>query len=277
MQPDGLIQTTPYTLDELNDEIRKGTVNESRIPQEYALQYVQYRQQQAKQEQAQQAQQAQYQAEQQKVIIAQQQQVMQQIDAAAKQQALQALGITADELNTAEFSDDQGLKEKAAKYHDIAMWNKQQMIFALQQRQVQEQQAQQEQQNIYRGIQAFAADKQQTEPHFQEINLMMDTYYKEMPYKDAAAISEAITAMNAGTVTAEQCQVLEKYYTDTRTHFYAKKAGLSKKPQKIAVPKVEKPGNGATPQPKVVDWNKLGSMTERERRAALSAYWHGKN
>lgn len=46
---EGLVQTEPYTLDQLNQAIQLGNVDERRIPREYVMQYFQYRQQQAEQ------------------------------------------------------------------------------------------------------------------------------------------------------------------------------------------------------------------------------------
>ena len=274
---DVLIHTEPYTLDQLNAAIQTNTVDESRIPHEYAIQYMQYRQEQARRQNEMKAQQQQMQAQRQKEAEAQQRQLLSQIDELAKKQALQALGMKEEDLSLSEYSDDAEQKAKIDQYRTAVMMNKQQIIFNLQAQRQQAQAAQQQQAAIYQSIQEYVADKQKTEPHFAEINQMMNTYYKQLPYEKAYIIADAINAMNSGTINEQQCKVLEAYYNDTRTQFYAKQNDLSKTPKKVAVPKVEQPGTGAQEPKRPVDFTKLRTMTDRERRAFLANFWHGQN
>ena len=263
-----LIQTGPYTLDELNAAINSNTVDESRIPVQYQLQYQQFRQLQAQQAQLQQqAQQAQQ--EQLKKMITD-------IETAAENQARQVTGVSQQDLETADYSDDAQLKQRVEMYNTAKQYYQQQLIGAIQSQQQQAQQAKNQQNAIYQSIAEFVADKSKTEKHFQEINQMMTTHYQNMPFKDAAAVSDAIQALNAGKINEQQCKVLESYYNVTRAAYYAKANDLTKQPKKVPVPKVEGPGTGATEPPKPFDFSKLRDMTERERRAALSRYWHGR-
>lgn len=268
-----LIQTGPYTLDELNAAINSNTVDESRIPVQYQLQYQQFRQQQALRAQQLQAQQAQLQQQ------AQQEQLKKMfadIETAAENQARQVTGVSQQDLETADYSDDAQLKQRVEMYNTAKQYYRQQLIGAIQSQQQQAQQAKNQQSAIYQSIAEFIADKSKTEKHFQEINQMMTTHYQNMPFKDAAAVSDAIQALNAGKISEQQCKVLESYYNVTRAAYYAKANDLTKQPKKVPVPKVEGPGTGATEPPKPFDFSKLRDMTERERRAALSRYWHGR-
>lgn len=269
-----LINTGSYTLDELNDAIRQNTVNESRIPAEYQFQYQQYRQQQAQRQAQYQAQQQQMQEQAQKAAMEQQRKLYADIDEAAKKKAMQDLGITADDLSLSEYSDDKETKKKIQEYTTAVAWNRQTLINAMQQQQMQKQTQQSQQQAIYKSITDFASDKQKSEPHFTEINQMLSTHYQELPYKEAATIAGAIDALNKGNITEQQCKVLEQYYEDTRTYFYGKQNDLTKQPKKIPVPNVEKPGMGAQTKPKVVDFTKMRSMGDRERRAFMSRYFN---
>lgn len=268
-----LIQTGAYTLDELNDAIRQNTVNESRIPAEYQFQYQQYRQQQAQKQAQIQAQQQQIEEQQKQAALDKQRKLYADIDDAAKKKAMQDLGITADDLSLSEYSDDEETKKKIQEYTTAVAWNRQTLINAMQQQQMQEQGKLAQQRAIYQSITDFAADKQKSEPHFAEINKMLSTHYQELPYKEAATIAGAIDALNKGNITEQQCKVLEQYYENTRTYFYGKQNDLTKQPKKIPVPNVEKPGMGAQTKPKAVDFTKMRSMGDRERRAFMSRYF----
>lgn len=268
-----LINTGSYTLDELNDAIRQNTVNESRIPAEYQFQYQQYRQQQAQQQAQMQAQQQQLEEQQKQAALDKQRKLYADIDDAAKKKAMQDLGITDDDLSLSEYSDDEETKKKIQEYTTAVAWNKQALINAMQQQQMQEQGKLAQQRAIYQSITDFAADKQKSEPHFTEINKMLSTHYQELPYKEAATIAGAIDALNKGNITEQQCKVLEQYYENTRTYFYGKQNDLTKQPKKIPVPNVEKPGMGAQTKPKAVDFTKMRSMGDRERRAFMSRYF----
>lgn len=275
-QAEPLIHTEPYTLDELNAAIAQNNVNEARIPNQYKFQYAQYRQEQAKRQQQYQAQQLALQQQAQKAQLEQQQKMFADIDAAANKQAMQTLGLTQDDIDTAEYSDDDTIKQKVAHFNTAKAYYKEQLIGAIQQQQMQQQAAQNEQRAIYQSILDFTRQKQTEEPHFNEINQLMGSYYQNMPYKDAATVSDAIKALNDGRINGNQCKVLENYYNEVRTAYYAKANNLTKQPQKVAVPKVETPGTGAKSQPKPFDFTQLRNMNERERRAALSKYWHSK-
>ncbi|MGE1061200.1 hypothetical protein NXG27_00920 [Megasphaera paucivorans] len=268
-----LINTQPYTLEQLNMAIQMGNVNEGRIPPQYLYQYNQYKSQQTQQQQMMQTQQAQLKQQQQKQAVEQQKQLYAKIDTMAKDAALKQLGLTAKDLEIAEYSDDANEKEKISQYQTALEWNRQQLINGVQMQQYQKQQAQQSQKSVYNDIATFVTDAMSKEKNFAAINQFMSTYYKAMPYQDAHIIADAVNAMNAGTINPQQCKVLQKYYEDSRVAWYAKKNDLSTTPKKTPVPKVEKPGTGTTSTPKAFDFNKLRTVGIRDRRAMLHKFW----
>lgn len=275
--PEGLINTQPYTLDQINEAIRKGNVDERRIGPEFRQQYAEYKLKQAQKAEQQRQEQLKWQEEQQKAAMEQQRQLLATIDVEAKKRAMQMTGVTQDDLNTAEYSDDEQQKAKVEQYKSAVEWNRLQMLNSIQQQNVQQAQAMQQQRALYQSILDFATQKQQTEPHYDEINKLLATHYQDMPYKEAQAIANAVNAMNNGNVTEDQCKILEKYYDDTRAYYYAQANDLSKQPKKIPIPKVEQPGTGAATPPKPVDFTAMRGMTMRQRRDFLANWAHGKN
>lgn len=269
-QPEPLIHTEPYTLDELNTAIAQGNVNESRIPQQYQLQYAQYQQEQARRQQQYQQQQQALQMQAQQQQLEQQKRMFADIDKAATDQAMKALGITQDDIDTAEYSDDDAVKQKVAHFNTAKSYYKEQLIGAIQQQQMRTQAAQNEQRAIYQSIVDFTQQKQAEEPHFADINQLMGSYYQTMPYKDAAVIGDAIKALQGGNINPTQCKVLEGYYDKCRTAYYAKANDLTKQPKKVPVPKVEQPGTGAKAPAKPIDFTQMRNMTVRERRAFIA-------
>lgn len=141
-QPEPLIHTEPYTLDELNTAIAQGNVNESRIPQQYQLQYAQYQQEQARRQQQYQQQQQALQMQAQQQQLEQQKRMFADIDKAATDQAMKALGITQDDIDTAEYSDDDAVKQKVAHFNTAKSYYKEQLIGAIKQQQMRTQAAQ---------------------------------------------------------------------------------------------------------------------------------------
>ena len=269
-QLEPLIHTEPYTLDELNTAIAQGNVNESRIPQQYQLQYAQYQQEQARRQQQYQQQQQALQMQAQQQQLEQQKRMFADIDKAATDQAMKALGITQDDIDTAEYSDDDAVKQKVAHFNTAKSYYKEQLIGAIQQQQMRTQAAQNEQRAIYQSIVDFTQQKQAEEPHFADINQLMGSYYQTMPYKDAAVIGDAIKALQGGNINPTQCKVLEGYYDKCRTAYYAKANDLTKQPKKVPVPKVEQPGTGAKAPAKPIDFTQMRNMTVRERRAFIA-------
>lgn len=271
-----------YTLDEFSQAIASGNIDERRVPPEYSQQYADFKIKQA----------VKAYNDQQKAAAAKQEEVKKQLtpeeqaevmrdfykklDANAKERALADLGLTEEQLDDDEYSDENEAKKKS--FNAAYEWHRQQLINDIQRRASQEQAMRQAQQEIYDGIVAFVNDAKTKEPNFNAIDLMMNTRYKELPYGEARPVEEALTALKAGTITADQTETLRKYYESCRKEFYAKKNNLRTVPQQVpkAPPVVERGGDGTQLPPKAptIDYDALrNAKSVKEKRMWLQNFF----
>lgn len=242
MQPQ---EAQPYNASELILAMQSGTVDERRIPMEYAMQYAAIKAQQAQQAAMQQAQkQTENNAAAQQDQLREQQAFYNRVEAMAKEETLKSLGLTQDELDAAEYTDDKELEAKAAQYETALAWNRSRIAEAIQREIYASKQAKQAQEDIYNGINAYTNELMAKEPNFQNINVMMESHYKTLPYDEAKDIAGAIEAYKNGNITEQQCETLKSYYEKTRIAYYAKLNNLNTTPTKVKPPKVEQRGNG---------------------------------
>ena len=236
-------EVKPYTASELVLAMQSGLVDESRIPAEYAMQYAALKTQKA--QAAQMAAQATNDEAAQQQNIEQQKAFYSRIENMAKTETLKALGITEDDLDAAESSDDTELTAKAELNESTLAWNRARIAEAIQHEVSANKLAQEKQQAVYNNINNYVAELQAKEPNWNEINVMMSSYYKTgLTYEEAVQVDNAIKAYQNGNITDQQADVLRQYYEKTRVAYYAKKNNLNTVPTKVAVPKVETRGNG---------------------------------
>lgn len=261
-------QTQMYGEQEFLLALQLGDVDESRVPPQHAMQYGAYKARIGQQptQQVQQPVQPTQQEDTQKVFYAR-------IAAAAHEQALTAVGMTQEEYEAVRYSDD--ASEKLRAYNAAYQWNEGEIVKAMQRQQEVQQRATQERQEIYRDIHTRIGELKVQEPHFAAIDKLMLERYQTLPYKEAQEVAQTITALHSGTITPQQCKVLEKYYEDTRLAFYAQQNNLPQTP-KPKPPTVETPGSGES-LPQSVDFAAMRNMNVRERRAFISNYFQGKN
>ena len=241
-QPQMQTDVEPYkTVAEVVDAIRSNTIDPRRVPIEYAGQVAQLRNAILAQMQ-QQAQPA-------KPVISQEQarnDFYMKVEQAARENALKAVGITEEELESADYTDDAGLKQRVKQFEAALVWQRNSIVEGVRQRQMQAMQQQQAQRQIYIDIDNAVNQYRQTEPEFEGINVLMAGLYKTMPYQQANKYAEAINAYQRGNITPEQAQALQEYYNEARKVYYAQKNGLTVVPAPTpAPPKVEQPGTGA--------------------------------
>lgn len=241
-QPQMQTDVEPYkTVAEVVDAIRSNTIDPRRVPIEYAGQVAQLRNAILAQMQ-QQAQPA-------KPVISQEQarnDFYMKVEQAARENALKAVGITEEELESADYTDDAGLKQRVKQFEAALAWQRNSIVEGVRQRQMQAMQQQQAQRQIYIDIDNAVNQYRQTEPEFEGINVLMAGLYKTMPYQQANKYAEAINAYQRGNITPEQAQALQEYYNEARKVYYAQKNGLTVVPAPTpAPPKVEQPGTGA--------------------------------
>ena len=271
-----------YSEQEFAIALQLGSVDENRIPEQYKEQYrnvlAQQLQQQANVSQPQGQQSVPIKTDEQ--IKLEQESIRKQsvdfydkIDNIAKQQAMSDIGIAEDELLTAEYTDDADLASRYKRYKTAVEWNRQKVMQGIQQQMLADQQARLQKQAIYADIDNRVNEYKAKEPNFDKINIYMESRYKTLPYAEAVQIAEVIDSYQKGTITPEQCKVLEKYYDDTRLDFYAKNNNLATIPTSVAKPaSLETPGSGASVR-KEFDFKALGKADNREKDRMLAEFF----
>ena len=272
-----------YTANDLFKDFAMGRVDESRVPPELEGYYNSIKTQQ---ENAQLRQQAAMQQMMQQQVQAQPEQPVdnsanmvaayQQMEKYARDKAFHDLGINGEQgLSELQYSDKPEDKQKAAVFNTAVQQNMQlinQAVAEQQSRAAAEQQVtRQEAETIVNGL----VEYKKSEPHFEEIDQMMGTYWQTMPYEQAQKV---IPTLNR-TVQVFQGQpgarllpsdkdVLNEYYQECKKAFYAKKTGVGTTPQptKPSVPNVEHSGQTSNAPDQKVDWKAMRGMNPRERR-----------
>lgn len=226
---------------ELLQAIQHNVVDERRIPMEQAFAYANYKQQVM--QQAMQQQQAQPPAED---NSAARENFYTRIEEASRNAALQDLGLTEDDLVMAEYSEDEELQARVKRFETSLAWNRNSIMAQVQAEQQRAYNERMAVQQIYSDIDSKVAEYQRNEPEFQNINVMMNTYFTELPYKEAQKYATAINAYQAGNINVEQAQALQEYYDKTRVAYYAKKNNLGTPNSLRVVPKVEQAGSASS-------------------------------
>jgi hypothetical protein len=239
--------TAPYTIDEMSRAMASGDVDERRIPEAYLSQYADYKIKEAQREftrrtEAQQLEQARLEMEMTPENDAEKaQKYYQALDAEARDRAKKLLNLTDDDLEDLEFIDE----DKYNLFNDAVANNKVQLQWQIQQQQVRDRAARAAQEQVMNDVRNFVIDAQKREPNFNAIDVMMNTRYQSMPYKDARIVEDALNATRNGTTSPQQAQVLKRYYEETRKAFYASRNGLNTYPTRSnRPPVVESAGNG---------------------------------
>lgn len=224
---------------ELLQAIQHNVVDERRIPMEQAFAYANYKQQVMQQA----MQQAQPPAED---NSAARENFYTRIEEASRNAALQDLGLTEDDLVMAEYSEDEDLQARVKRFETSLAWNRNSIMAQVQAEQQRAYNERMAVQQIYSDIDSKVAEYQRNEPEFQNINVMMNTYFTELPYKEAQKYATAINAYQAGNINVEQAQALQEYYDKTRVAYYAKKNNLGTPNSLRVVPKVEQAGSASS-------------------------------
>lgn len=254
-------EVKPYqNAAELLTALQQNNVDERRIPMEHALEYAKYKQQQ-------QPPQPQVQQPPLQDASQTQQALYSKIEEAAQANALQILGVTSDELAGAEYTDNPELSAKAKQYDSVVAWQRQLIVNQLQAQRAEIENAAQLQKQIYYDIGSKVDELKAKEPAFNEINVMMRSFYNQMPYEQGSKYAAVVKAYQSGNITPQEAQALQEYYDETRKHYYAQKNGLSVIPKPVAAPTVEQPGNGeqAPPSLQASDLRNITDYRERRR------------
>lgn len=234
----------PYeTARELLQAIETGTVDENRIPLELAFPYAAYKAQMGNRLVNAQPQNS---APAHEPISGEEARKLfyNRVEEIAHAAALQDCGLTEEQLAVAEYSDDADIQAKAKQYNTAIAFHRQNVINNVQRKQMEQQEVAQRQQAFMQSVANEINQLRSEEKEFDQIDILMGTMYKQMPYDKAVKYANAIQAYHQGTLTAAQAEDLRAYYKEARTHYYATKNGYGvvNKPAP-SVPKVEQSGN----------------------------------
>ena len=273
-------QPSAYTPQELTVALQLGNVDETRIPAQFQQQYETYKQAKtaAAQPQPQEQTPPAPTAEQER---AKQMEFYRKVDELADKNAMQELNITQEDLDNAEYSDDQELLNKVNAYKVAKDWHKNNIISQVQARtmQAEQEQAQKQAQTqaVYGTIANFVNETRAKEPNFDKIDIYMNTRYKTLPFEEGQKVAVVLDALRNRTLTEAQLPILEKYYNDTRLDFYAQNNNISTTPQQVARPAVvETPGGGGSSTPAQIDYSELRNADFRGKQAFIAKLFAGK-
>lgn len=279
-------QPNAYTADALFKDFAMGRVDESRVPQElegyYAAIKTQQQNAQARQQLAMaQMQQANTQPptpqETPEQVESNRVAVYQQMEKYAREKAMADLGVKSEEeLADMQYSENDADQQKYKVFNTAVQHNIQLISnsIAANQRQAAERQAvtQQEANIIRNGL----AEYQKNEPHFHDIDVLMETHYQNMPFDKAVPIAQTLNRVVAvfsgqpgAALLPQDKDVLNDYYMECKKAFYEKQTGVGTTPQHVKPqpPNVEHSGQASKAPEEKVDWRAMRNMSPRDRRA----------
>ena len=283
---DAPAESAAYNANELLAAMTTGMVDESRIPDDLRAPYVAIRQQQQiaaltaqqyAQQQAMQIQQMQVPQQDAQVPTPQQEDLYRRIQNAAEEKALRDLGITREQLSDLSYAESEDGAKKADEFRVAVQMNVNAITREIDAYQTELRQQQAETQAFMQEFVPKMHQVQREEPNFNQIDLMMENFYQQLPYQEAVQVAAAVERYKNGMCTRADIPVLESYYNKTRAAFYAKQTGLSSAPTpapKAAPPQVEGAGKVAPNAPQQVDWSAMRTMGMRERSEFLRTHLH---
>lgn len=230
-----------------------GTLDESRIPVEMAFQYAQFKQQLAQQQAVNVQRQAEIQQPQQENAITPEmvqarQEYFSKVEKMAVENALKDIGLTEDELVTAEYSDDPIVQQKAQMYQTALTMHRNNILQAVQQERARQETEELSKRAIIANVNAHINQLSQTEPNFKPIMDSMATLFKDksIPFDEAVGYLLAMNAYNQGSMTEQQANTLGKYWDIARKAYYAKVNNIGQ--TKPRSPYIEGPANSSNMQ-----------------------------
>lgn len=226
---------TYANMEEVIQAAAQGNLDQSRLTQEQVnlINAVQQRQL-FQQQQLQLAQQRQAQADEQR------RQAFASIAVKAKQEAMQELGISDEQLEGSTF--DVGGDEVRQKYQEVYNAKVLKGQYDYIQQEVVQQQRQESFQRNMGEVQSFATMESAKEPHYQEIINLMNTEKMNMPYAQAQKIVQAENNVMNGIFTENELATMRQYYDHCKKMVYQKAGNVTTTPQRTSVPNVERAG-----------------------------------
>ena len=188
----------------------------------------------------------------------------------AQERAMKEIGITQDEIDVAEYSDDPELLQKANAYKVAIENNRAQILQDVDSIQRRQMAAEEDTRRAYQTVVAFTNEMKQKEPNFDAIDKLMISRVAKMPYEEAVKIVPLIQKVRNNTLTTADLPALQEMYNQTRLEFYSNKTGVGLAPQVVNRPAfVETPGTGGEAPRQTTPLSALGKMSKRDREAAI--------
>lgn len=248
-----------YSPAEMSLALQLGQVDESKIPPQYQPQYLALKQKNAPPPPPQKSEEE------------LRTEFLDAVNAAAKEKAMKDLNLTEDELALGEFSDDEEVQAKVARYKAAVDIARNQIVSGYGEQVRIEQAKMQQEQAFRKGVSDWIDEQRQSEPHFDEIGFFMQEHYKSMPYEKAATIAPAVQSAMKGQLDPQSAEIVKAYYDDCRKEFYAKKNGTSTTPVARS-PSVERRGGGQDVVKPVDYAEQLRTAPVRDRAKIVEAW-----
>ena len=187
----------------------------------------------------------------------------------AVERAMQEVGITQDELDVAEYSDDQELLDKVSAYKAAIENNRTRIMNDVENIRRVHEAERADHANAYQAVVNFANEMKKKEPNFAAIDKLMTSRVAQMPYEKASKIVPLLQKVANGTLTTADLPALQEMYNETRLEFYSKREGVGLAPQAQKPSFVETPGTGGDVPRQTTPLSALGKMSKRDREAAI--------
>ena len=255
-----------YSMPELQEAIRQGNVDENRIPvdmrQNYYLAMAQ--QQQAAQPQSEPAQ-----AQEPVADTAKAQEFYGKVQQMAQERAMKEIGITQDEIDVAEYTDDPELIKKANAYKVAIENNRAQILQDVDNIQRQQKAVEEDRIRAYQTIVNFVDETRKKEPNFDAIDRLMTSRVAQMPYEKAIKIVPLLNKIKNNTLSTADLPALQDMYNETRLEFYSQREGVDVAPQVQRPAYVETPGSGKEAPKQFNSVKDLGKLSKRDKIRAI--------
>lgn len=279
-QPVQQLGTGEYTPAELQTAMQLGQVNESRIPvylrQAYYLAMAGQNTASAGTTGApstnnadQSTQTAVPAANQQEESAEQARQFYQRVQTMAQERAMQEVGITQDEIDVAEYTDDEVILNKFNAYTAAMENNRAQILRDVENINQQQRAAEADHAQAYQTVATFVQEMQQKEPNFKAIDELMITRTQKMPYEEAVKVIPLIEKVRTGNLTTADLPALQEMYNQTRLEYYSNKTGVGLAPQVVKPAYVETPGRGGEAPRQTTPLSQLGKMNQKDKIKAI--------
>ena len=187
----------------------------------------------------------------------------------AQERAMQEVGITQDELDVAEYSDDQELLDKVSAYKAAIENNRTRIMNDVENIRRVHEAERADHANAYQAVVNFANEMRKKEPNFAAIDKLMTSRVAQMPYEKASKIVPLLQKVANGTLTTADLPALQEMYNETRLEFYSKREGVGLAPQAQKPSFVETPGTGGDVPRQTTPLSALGTMSKKDREAAI--------